>query len=133
MDIQGVRFLGAVDYNEIAQYYAASDVFIMPTLEDNWSLVVPEAMACGLPVLCSKYNGCYPELIEEGKNGWVFDPFDPEEIAAHLKRCVLDKSRSGLADMGERSKEIVAGHSPQRAARAIYNACEIALSKSKYL
>ena len=60
---------GAVDYDQIAPYYSAADAFVISTLEDNWSLVVPEAMACGLPILCSQYNGCWPELVQEG-NGW---------------------------------------------------------------
>ena len=128
LDLKEVRFLGTVDYNEIALYYAASDVFIMPTLEDNWSLVVPEAMACGLPVLCSKYNGCYPELIRPGENGWVFDPFDAQEIFQLLKKCTIEQQKSNLQNMGKRSKEIVSEHSPQSAAQAIYDACEIALA-----
>ena len=83
-----VRFLGNVDYDQLAVFYAAADAFVMPTLEDNWSLVVPEAMACGLPVLCSKYNGCWPELVQEGRNGWVFDPLDPQDIVRCLDACV---------------------------------------------
>ena len=75
-----VRFAGRIPYNDLSLYYAASDIFVMPTLEDNWSLVVPEAMACGLPVLCSKFNGCWPELVREGKNGWIFDPLDHADI-----------------------------------------------------
>src|SRR5439155_13800916 len=57
-----VVFAGKADYESIALYYAMADVLVMPTLEDNWSLVVPEAMACGKPILCSQYNGCWPEL-----------------------------------------------------------------------
>ncbi len=60
--LQRVRFVGSVDYGVMHRYYRAADVFVIATLEDNWSLVVPEAMACGLPILCSKYNGCCPEL-----------------------------------------------------------------------
>lgn len=61
-NIPDVMLAGAVDYDLIASYYKAADCFIIPTLEDNWSLVVPEAMACGLPIATSKYNGCHPEL-----------------------------------------------------------------------
>ena len=52
----------------------------MPTIEDNWSLVVPEAMACGLPVATSIYNGCYPELVNKNLNGMVFDTFNMHTI-----------------------------------------------------
>lgn len=52
----------------------------MPTIEDNWSLVIPEAMACGLPVATSIYNGCYPELVKKDINGYVFDTYKQETI-----------------------------------------------------
>ncbi|HEC99031.1 MAG TPA: glycosyltransferase family 1 protein [Proteobacteria bacterium] len=128
LNLNSVRFLGAVDYDQIAPYYAAADVFVMPTLEDNWSLVVPEAMACGLPVLCSKYNGCYPELVKPGDNGWVFDPLDEQDTFEALRKCIQNKDR--LKQMGEKSREIVSHHTPQTAAKAIYEACWIALKKS---
>ena len=97
----------------------------MPTLEDNWSLVVSEAMACGLPILCSCYNGCYPELIEPGGNGWIFDPLDETDTYSALHRCVVNRSR--LPQMGVRSQEIVAKYTPENAAKAILEACRIAL------
>jgi len=122
-----VRFLGAVDYNAVACCYAGADALVMPTLEDNWSLVVPEAMACGLPVLCSKYNGCWPELVHAGDNGWVFDPLDPEDVLRCLENCL--KHASDLGSMGERSKVIVREHAPRKAAESIIRACEIALAR----
>lgn len=78
-----IVFTGTVCYDEIYKFYAIADVFVMPTLEDNWSLVVPEAMACGLPIACSKYNGCYPELITPS-NGIVFDPYDSHSVLNSL-------------------------------------------------
>ena len=127
LNLKSVRFISHVDYNQIALYYAAADVCIMPTLEDNWSLVTPEAMACGLPVLTSFYNGCWPELVRAGENGWVFDALDPEDILSCLKRCV--QYRSALPSMGQRSRAIVSRYTPRHAAAAILNACQIALRR----
>ena len=110
-------------------YYAAADAFVIPTLEDNWSLVVPEAMACGLPILCSKYNGCWPELVQEGRNGWVFDPLDEQGTTETLSTAV--RCQPELATMGAESLAIVSEHSPRRAAQAILSACELALEGSK--
>ena len=124
-----VRFVGSVDYDAIAKYYAAADTLIMPTLEDNWSLVVPEAMACGLPVLCSKYNGCWPELVHDEINGWVFDPLKPDDIFRVLNLCMEHKKQ--LKSMGEKSRQIVARFSPETAAKSILEACNIALKKMK--
>ena len=126
--LKSVYFEGAVDYDHIASYYAAADAFVIPTLEDNWSLVVPEAMACGLPILCSKYNGCWPELVQED-NGWVFDPLDPKDTSRVLNLCI--EKASELPRMGRQSRAIVAGHTPEHAARSIYEACRIALSRQQ--
>ena len=123
--LPGVAFAGAVDYSAIAFYYALCDVLVMPTLEDNWSLVVPEAMACSKPVLCSRFNGCWPELIKEGLNGWTFDPRDPAELARLFETCVT--RRDLLPAMGRASREIVQDFSPERAAEAFYRACMLAM------
>ena len=122
-NIPDVSLVGAVDYDHIAPYYKAADCFIIPTLEDNWSLVVPEAMACGLPVACSKYNGCHPELVRP-ENGWVFDPLDEANMVNVLQRIVSDKEK--LKAMGEASRRIVSGETAERAARSIMDAIEIA-------
>lgn len=71
---------GRKEYLEVCKYYGISDVFVLPTIEDNWSLVVPEAMSCGLPVATSIYNGCHPELIHEGKNGCTFDTYSQDSV-----------------------------------------------------
>lgn len=93
---------GRVAYAEIYKYYAVADVFVLPTIEDNWSLVVPEAMACGLPVATSIYNGCHPELIREGENGVTFDTFKQESIIRALDYF----HHQDLKAMGQRSMEI---------------------------
>jgi glycosyltransferase involved in cell wall biosynthesis len=127
--LKAVRFPGWVDYDQLAAYYAAADVFVMPTLEDNWSMVVPEAMVCGLPVLTSYYNGCWPELVQPDVNGWVFDSFNTEEVARCLTMCVVHQDK--LPQMGQQSKQIVSHHTPLHSARAILQACEIALRRWK--
>jgi glycosyltransferase involved in cell wall biosynthesis len=128
LELQNVRFIGYVNYDDITEYYAAADVLVMPTLEDNWSLVVPEAMACGLPILCSCYNGCYPELIEHDGNGWIFDPLDETDTFNALQCCVINRDR--LAKMGERSREIVSKYTPENAAKAILEACRLAFENN---
>lgn len=123
--LRSVHLVGAVDYREMPQYYAACDALVMPTLEDNWSLVVPEAMAAGKPVICSRYNGCWPELVHDGENGWVFDPLDIQGAAGVLLRAA--ESRDALAGMGQASRRIISPFTPARAAGAVYAACESAV------
>jgi glycosyltransferase involved in cell wall biosynthesis len=75
---------GRINYDEVYKYYAIADVFILPTLQDNWSLVIPEAMSCGLPVATSIYNGCHSELIHKDKNGITFDTFKQDSLIQAL-------------------------------------------------
>lgn len=112
-----VLFVGRVPYEKIAEYYAGADVYILPTIEDNWSLVIPEAMACGLPVATSIYNGCYPELIKEGVNGWTFDTFKHDTIID-----VLDKfHHADLKAMGEASIRIEEPFNALNSAQRVYD------------
>jgi UDP-glucose:(heptosyl)LPS alpha-1,3-glucosyltransferase len=78
-----VRFAGST--SDVAAYYAAADVFALPTQYEAWGLVIVEAMACGLPVLTSRLAGA-AIAVQEGKTGLLLDaPADSDEIAAKLK------------------------------------------------
>lgn len=94
---------------EIAVYYRAADVFIFPTLEDIWGLVVNEAMASGLPVLCSRYAGCRCELVNDGVNGFSFDPLDPSSIVKAISVVGSDEIRR--KNMAQESRRIIADYS----------------------
>lgn len=124
-DMPSVFLEGRVQYDEIHKYYAIADVYILPTIEDNWSLVIPEAMACGLPVATSIYNGCHVELIKDGVNGFVFDTFKQETIVE-----VLDKFHdSDLEAMGKASIEIEKNLSTVACATREYDAICKSLKK----
>lgn len=116
-DYDSIIFTGYIDYDLIYKYYAIADIFVMPTLEDNWSLVVPEAMSCGLPVACSIYNGCYPELIKD--NGKVFNPLDQNDFT----KVLSDFHDMNLIEAGKRSIEIEKSFSPENAAHRVYELC----------
>ena len=83
--VASIHLEGGVPYDDIYKYYAIADVYFLPTIEDNWSLVIPEAMSCGLPVATSIYNGCHVELIHEGENGITFDTFNQDSMVKALE------------------------------------------------
>tara|TARA_B100000795_G_C22774562_1_gene429402 strand:+ start:37 stop:1146 length:1110 start_codon:yes stop_codon:yes gene_type:complete len=68
-----VLILDVIQGTELKKYYKLSDLFILPSLYDQFGFVVPEALASGLPVICSKNTGASC-LINNGINGYVFDP-----------------------------------------------------------
>jgi glycosyltransferase involved in cell wall biosynthesis len=117
---KNVIFTGEIDYDFVFQYFYISDIFVIPTLQDNWSLVVPEAMSCGLPIICSKYNGCWPELVKP-ENGWVFDPLHAENFIQTLQTAW--DNRENWKKMGTDSIRIVSDYSPEKVAGRVYSAC----------
>lgn len=114
-DMASVYFLGGIDYSIMYKYYAISDVFVIPTLEDNWSLVVPEAMACGLPIACSIYNGCHPELVKKDYNGITFDPLSIDSTVKALDYF----HNQDLSSMGHNSSELEKLFNPEATAQNI--------------
>lgn len=120
-EMDNVRFTGGVSHDSLPNYLAISDVFIIPTLQDNWSLVVPEAMSCKLPIVCSRYNGCWPELVTQD-NGWVFDPLSRESFKNTMKQVMYDTKR--WQTMGSASLEIVQGFTPEKIAKGLHKNCK---------
>jgi len=77
---------------DISEYYAASDIFVFPTLYEPFGLVITEAMASGLPVITSKIAGA-AEIMEDGKDGlFLKDPTNPEEITEKINILVEDEN-----------------------------------------
>jgi len=111
-----VHLMGQMRYEDLGALFLASDVFVLPTLEDVWAVAVLEAMAFGKPVLCSQYAGA-KEMVEHGVNGYVFDPRSPGELAENMARFIQQPGL--IAEFGQKSKEIIAPHTPACAAKVL--------------
>lgn len=108
--ILGVLFAGYVSGQRLGHYYGLADCFIHPSTLEQWGLVVNEAMAAGLPVLVSQTCGCAADLIEEGDNGFTFDPQDPETLTSLMLWMTAEQPR--LASMGQTSQKIIQRFAP---------------------
>ncbi len=86
-----IRVLGNLNHARIARLMNASDVCVIPSILEATSLACLEAMACGVPVLGTMTGGL-PELIEEGRNGWLVPPGDPVALARALRRIIQPQS-----------------------------------------
>jgi glycosyltransferase involved in cell wall biosynthesis len=117
-----VHWLGRVDYGELGAYFRRSDVFILPTLEDVWGMVVLEAMALGKPILCSKQAGA-SELVVNGKNGYLIDPQDPKAIAEGMRYFIEHPER--IREMGNSSQDLIAEHTPEAAAQFLAEVTDV--------
>jgi UDP-glucose:(heptosyl)LPS alpha-1,3-glucosyltransferase len=100
-----VTFLGGMQ--DVADLYAAADVFVLPTLYDPFSNACLEAMAAGLPVITSRANGA-SELIEEGVEGFVLD--DPTDAGAIAKAILAVGDGAARQAMGAAARRKAEGH-----------------------
>jgi glycosyltransferase involved in cell wall biosynthesis len=111
-----IHQVGQVAYQNLGAYYRAADVFVFPTYEDTWGLVLLEAMAFGKPVLCSKYAGSR-EMVRHGVNGFIFDPYNPEELAQYMAQFSEDPRLT--LEFGRCSSETISPFTPRKAANVL--------------
>jgi len=113
--------------DELPRFYAHAGAFVHASTTEQWGLVVNEAMASGLPVIVSNRCGCAPDLVEEGKNGFTFDPHQVDEIATLMERVanLPDTERKALGEAGGR---LIADWGPERFAKGLEEAAERAMA-----
>jgi len=98
-----ILFTGAIPRNIIPKYYAASDIVVVPSLQESWGLAATEAMACGKPVIASNVGGL-PDQIIDGTNGFLVPPRDPKAIADRI--LYLLENPSVAKRMGRNGREL---------------------------
>lgn len=123
---QAVHLPGFKQYGELPSYYALARAFIHPSTVEQWGLVVNEAMASGLPVLVSNRCGCSRDLVQDGVNGFTFDPCNQEQIADLMFR--VSDAGFPVSDFGAASSRIIADWSPDRFAKGLSQAVDAAAS-----
>ncbi len=102
------RHIPFVPNDELLEYYGRASVFVLPSLEDGFAVVIGEAMACGLPVITTHNVGA-ADIVSHGKDGFVVHIRSPDAIAEHLEelyrnpelrvemsRAALTKARNEL-------------------------------------
>jgi UDP-glucose:(heptosyl)LPS alpha-1,3-glucosyltransferase len=99
-----VNFLGLV--SDMGSVYSASDIFILPTLNEPAGMAPVEAMAAGLPVIISssEYAGC-AEQIKDHEAVFIDDPCSPVEIADSLRSLFNEERRKELGKRGQKLSE----------------------------
>lgn len=80
---------GPVYGEEKARLFSEADIFVFPTLDEAFGLVALEAMMAGLPIVASR-TGAVPDLVEEGKNGFLVEPGDTVALADAMQKLISD-------------------------------------------
>lgn len=97
-----VTFAGLVPNDQLAAKLREHSVFILPSLHEGLPKVLIEAMASGLVCIGTRISGI-EDLIEDGVNGYLVDGFEPEDIAAVIRRAYGERN----AELGRRARATV--------------------------
>jgi glycosyltransferase involved in cell wall biosynthesis len=102
-------FAGFRNQSEMPVLFAASDIFALPAANENFGLVINEAMCAGLPVVVSSEVGAARDLVHDGENGRIFKAGDITGLSDALRDLLSDADLRQR--MGTKSRTIIAGWS----------------------
>ncbi len=87
--IADVHFAGFKNQSQLPEYYAMADIFVLPSQEETWGLVINEAMNFKLPVLTTDKVGASFDLVKHGRNGYIYPVNNIEELETCLVALLL--------------------------------------------
>ena len=122
-----VHLPGFLQQEELLPYFVHASCFIHASTQEQWGLVVNEAMAASLPVIVSKNCGCYEDLIIEGVNGFGFEPENSQQLTDLMIKVSTEQVE--LEKMGQAAHKHIQKFSPDYFARGLQQAVEYALVK----
>jgi glycosyltransferase involved in cell wall biosynthesis len=105
-EASNIKYLGSKPQNELYKYYSQGSVFVMMSIEEGLSMVQLQAMACGLPLICTSNTGGEDLITENGKEGYVI-PIRGVEVLKE-KLLFLYENPEKTKKMGEAAKNRVA-------------------------
>jgi hypothetical protein len=123
-----VHLPGFLQQEQILPYFAHAKCFIHASIQEQWGLVVNEAMAAGLPVIVSNRCGCFEDLVIEGVNGFGFNPENHEELT-HLM-IKVSSEKVDLELMGKASLKHIQKYSPDYFAQGLKSAIKFVMNKN---
>jgi glycosyltransferase involved in cell wall biosynthesis len=124
-----LRLLGNIPYAELPEIYGRAGVLVLPSMADEWGLVVNEAMAAGLPVLGSVYSQAVQEMVEDGRTGWAYRIDHRDEVLQAVGRFFA-ASEAELERMRSAARETALSLTPQAVADRMMEAIRFAIHGS---
>jgi len=94
-----VQFVGGVEQTQLAEYYRAADVTVMPSTYESFGLVAVESLACGTPVVASRVGGL-ATIVRDGENGALVPWRDPRLFADRIRPILTDPSYAAALQRG---------------------------------
>jgi 1,2-diacylglycerol 3-alpha-glucosyltransferase len=123
-----VHFLPFAQIDTVPAFYALATAFVLASTTEEWGLVVNEAMASGCPTLVSSAVGCAPDLVEDGKTGYLFEPGDVTTLSDRMARLCGDPEHAKA--LGRAAQVKIADWSCERFAKNALLAAQAAMGDS---
>lgn len=115
LSLSNIMIRGFYPSEEIREIYHACDLFVLPTKEDIWGLVINEAMASGLPVVTTNCCGAGIELIENGQNGFIVSPQDIDGFTRAMQMFLEDEALR--LNVAEKNLQLIKGYNIENMAQ----------------
>jgi glycosyltransferase involved in cell wall biosynthesis len=100
-----IIFKGAMPQSELYKFYSQGNVFVLPSIQDGFGMVVFQAMACGLPVILSENTAAYDAVTKDGEEGFVIPIRSVDAIKEKIK--YLYENQDICLKMGQKAKKKV--------------------------
>lgn len=100
-----VHFLGFRNQSELPGIYSVADVFVLPSQDEPWGLIINEVMCAGLPVIASSEIGAVADLVRHGENGFTYDAGNIAALTEHLSQLLGEPEMR--TRMGNASRRII--------------------------
>ena len=113
-----IKHIGFVQPAELGNYLKQTGVFLLPSHKEPWGVVVHEMVAAGFPLLCSNTIGAATAFLEQGKNGFLFEAGNKNDIKKKMKK-VMNLQDEQLFEMGEYSHFLGQKLTPEKWAKEI--------------
>ena len=110
-----INFIGEVSYDKRHLSFADKHVFILPSRWDGWGMVVPEALAAGLPVISTDRVTSAHEFIRHGENGFIIPSEDPKALADKMNWFI--QNRESIPLMGLAARKSMQDYRPELGAQ----------------
>lgn len=115
LNVKNVGFRPFMKFNELKNYYFASELLVLPSYSETWGLVINEAMACGaLPVVASDRCVGAIDLVHEDENGYIFQYKNVQELGHQIKKIFSNEKQYKL--MCESSLKIISEYTIEKMA-----------------
>jgi len=123
-----VYFLGYLDYLEMKHVYSTASCFGLPSTTEQWGLVINEALASGIPVICSENVGSAPNLLSGEHVGYTFNPKSSGDLLDKMKKIIADLKDT---DFSSTTREVISRWDRDKYAKSLSNASHMAIERYK--